>query len=255
MLRLFPLLVLTACGPSRTDVKEAEEQSDYHYDLAYGHYMDPAQANADAAIQEILTALKHNPKSARAHMLAGVIFMGRERYIDAEQHFKAALVEKPDYYDVQNNLGAVYLATERWDDAIGLFDALAGNLNYKNPGNAQNNLGWAWYQKGNLAKAKTHFHSAISLAPKLCPPYNNLAMVHIEQNRAERAKKYLGRAIKRCPTYAEPHFHLGRVLFRERNLPAARERFTRCLRLAGESPLADRCENRLKGLPPVAVKR
>ncbi len=255
MLRLLPLLFLAACGPSRSDLKAAEQESDYHYDLAYGHYMDPAQSNADAAIQEILASLRYNPKSARAHMLAGVIFMGRNQFIDSERHFLAALAEKPNYHDAQNNLGAVYLATERWTDAIALFEKLAGNQNYKNPGHAQNNLGWAWYRKGDRAKAKTHFRGAISLAPKLCPPYNNLAMVYIDENRPDRAKKYLRRVIRRCPVYAEPHFHLGKVHVRERDLVEARKRFARCLRLAGESPLADRCENRLKGLPPMALRR
>ncbi len=255
MFRALLALSLVACGPSRSDVQEATEQGEFHYELAYGHYMDPANSNADAAMQEILTSLRHDPRSPRAHMLAGVIFMGRERYLDAERHFKTAVAYKPDYYDAQNNLGAVYLATERWDDAIALFKGLAGNLHYKNPGHAQNNLGWAWYKSGDAKQARTHFHLAIKLSPKLCPAYNNLAMVYIDGERFDRAKKWLGRVVKRCPAYAEPHFHLGRIQAREGDLAEARKDFERCLDLSGESSLADRCEARLKSLPPVASRR
>ncbi len=194
-------------------------------------------------------------RGPQAHVLAGLVFMGRERYLDAEKHFKTAIEQKADYYDAQNNLGTVYLATERWDDAIALFEKLAGNLRYKNPANAQNNLGWAWYQKGEEKLARAHFHSAIKLAPKLCPPYNNLAMVLIDQGRLERAKKWLGRGSRRCPAYAEPRYHMGRILSTQRDLAGARKEFERCVKFAGESPLADLCEQRLRGLPPVARKR
>ena len=141
MLRAVLALSLVACGPSSGDVKRTEDDATFHYDLAYGHYMDPVKANAEAALQEVLRALELNWKYPQAHVLAGLVFMGRERYLDAEKHFKAAIEQKADYYDAQNNLGTVYLATERWDDAIALFEKLSGNLRYKNPGNAQNNLG------------------------------------------------------------------------------------------------------------------
>ncbi len=157
--------------------------------------------------------------------------------------------------NAQNNLGATYLAMGRWDDAIPIFEKLAGNALYKSPGLALNNLGWAYYNKTDLKKARFKFLEAIAMAPKLCPAYNNLAMVQIDEGRLEKAKKTLERGIKRCKSYAEPHFHLGRVAHRQGDLEGARKHFGRCLELAGDSHLADRCEQRLKALPPSVGRR
>ena len=40
----------------------------------------------------------------------------------------------------KNNLGAAYLASSRWDDAIKVYQELVGNIMYGTPGNGHNNL-------------------------------------------------------------------------------------------------------------------
>ena len=249
-LLLAVALPLAACGPSREQVKKQQEQAKYHYDLAYGHYFDQQKANADAALQEVLVSLDLNPDESKTHLLAGLIFMGRESWIDAERHYKRAIELQHDNFLAQNNLGAVYLATERFDEAITAFTALTSNVLYVTPGHGHNNLGWAWYKKGDLEKAKRHFRLAINLSPQLCPAYNNLGLVYFDEGNMAKATRYLERGLKRCTTYAEPNFHLGRVLARQGHIHDARIHFARCLELAGESALADRCERLLNTLPP-----
>ena len=248
-------VTLGGCGGGKKALKERQDQAEYHYDLAYGYYFDSNKANADAAMLEVQHSLDLNEENPDAHLLAGLIFMGRMRYLDAERHFKRALQLKPDFRYAKNNLGATYLAMERWDDAIKLFEALVADVLYARPGHGHNNLGWAWFQKGDMKRARRHFMTAIQLAPKLCQPYNNLAMVYSKQEQYERAKKYLERAIKHCANYAEPHYHLGRLHIRRGEVGDARDQLQKCLKLAGETRLGDKCGSLLSSLPPVKGRR
>ncbi len=239
-----------ACGPSRGEVKAQKEQAKYHYNLAYGHYFDTKNPNADAALQEVLASLQLDDTDPEAHMLAGLVYLGRQGYLDAERHFRRAIELEPDHFKAHNNLGATYLAMERWDDAIGVFAPLVRQQRYTTPGIGQNNLGWAHYKKGDRTAAIQHFKTAISIAPDLCPPYNNLGLAYMEDGLLEKAVRYLERGLKRCPRYAEPHFHLARVYGRQGDVAAARAALVRCMELAGETDLADRCERQLRALPP-----
>ena len=243
------------CGPSKKEVKAVKERAEYHYNLAYGYYMDSTRPNnVDAAMHEILQSLKAKPNYAKAHFLAGVIYLGRGIHVKAIGHFKRAIQLKPNYYAAMNNLGTAYLASARWSDAIKIYQSLIGKVMYGTPGHAHNNLGWAYYKLGKFKDAYRHFAAAVNLAPQLCPAYNNLALVLIEEKRFERAEKYFGRAIKRCPKYAEPFFHLGRIAIKKRDGASALSHFKTCLKYSGDTPLNERCQQSIRALTAGAVQ-
>ncbi len=248
MLLLMLFAGLVGCGPSQSELKAIDDRATYRYNLGYGHYMDATTVNVDAALQEVLAALRIKEDYPEAHLLAGIIYLGRGLHLNAIRHFKRAVEIKPDFFMAKNNLGAAYLAAERWEEAVGIFNELVGNILYASPGHGHNNLGWAYYNMGKPDQARRHYFMAIQLAPELCPPYNNLGLLLLEQSRLDRSAKYLKRAIKRCPSYAEPNFHLGRLAMRRGDTGSARARFRRCLELSGDTPLAERCEERLKAL-------
>ena len=237
-----------ACGPSQQELTQTKQEAVYHYQLAHGFYFDRKGANGDAALQEVLKSIAIDPDNADARLLAGLVFMGRERYLDAIGEFKRAVELRPKFHFALNNLGATYLALGQWDEAIAVFDQLVATITYSTPGHGHNNLGWAHHQKGDREAARRHYLAAIQLAPALCPPYNNLGMLWLEAAELDRAEKYLRRGIKRCPSYAEPYFHLGRLNARRAQPREAVSNFKRCADLSGESPLADRCQSRLASL-------
>lgn len=245
------LCVLTACGPSRAELKEKHAQAEYHYQLAFGYLFDPniAVRDAEMALQEALKAVETEPTHPEAHFLYALILMGRERYLEAVEHYQRAIALKPDFYFAQHNLAATFLAMEQWDDAIKVLEPLVANAHFTTPGNGYNNLGWAWYRKGDRVQARKNFVRAIQLAPKLCPAYNNYALLLIDEGNIDKAKENLTEAIRRCPSYAEPYFHLGQIQVRNSEALLARQSFKKCLNLSGDTPLADRCTRQLKLLP------
>ena len=136
------ILFLVSCGSSRQEVQERLEKGRYHYNLAYGHYFDASRPNADAALHEVLKSLQLHPEYPEAHMLAGLIFLGREMHLQAIKHLKRAVELKPEFYAAQNNLGAAYIAASRWNDAISVYDGLVGNLMYSTPGHGTRTGTW-----------------------------------------------------------------------------------------------------------------
>ena len=62
-------------------------------------------------------------------------------------------------------------------DAIAVFQELVGEIKYATPGHGHNNLGWAWFKKGNFEKAEKSFRMALTMNPRLCQAYNNLGQV------------------------------------------------------------------------------
>ncbi len=250
-LLLLLIVALAGCGPSRAEIQEREDQGKYHYDLAYGYFFDAQNQQGEQALVEISRSLEFNEKNADANLLAGLIFQGHGRHLDAVQHYQRALDLNPELYYARNNLGTAYLALERWDDAIAALTPLALEIRYDQKGHVQNNLGWAFYKKGDSLKARDHFYKAITQAPKLCPAYNNLGLLLIEADELTKAEKHLRQGLQICPTnYAEPWFHLGRVQLRQGDPKGAEQSFKQCLKFGGMSPLADRCEQQLR---PLAV--
>jgi|JI10StandDraft_1071094.scaffolds.fasta_scaffold37117_6 type IV pilus assembly protein PilF len=250
-LLLLLIVALAGCGPSRAEIQEREDQARYHYDLAYGYFFDAQNQQGEQALVEIARSLELNEKNPDANLLAGLVFQGHGRYLDAVRHYQRALELNPELYYARNNLGTAFLALERWDDAIATLTPLSLEIRYDQKGHVQNNLGWAFFKKGDSLKARDHFYKAISQAPKLCPAFNNLGILLIEADELPKAEKILRQGLQICPTnYAEPWFHLGRVQLRQGDPKGAEQSFKQCLKFGGMSSLADRCEQQLR---PLAV--
>ena len=106
------------------------------------------------------------------------------------------------------------MADGQYDAAIQVYEDLTKNIMYATPGNAHNNVGWAWYQKGDLVKPARYFLSAINLAPRLCVAYNNLGIVQSKQGQpAPGFEEFFERAAaENHPRCADTHYRLGHPL-------------------------------------------
>lgn len=247
LLVVLGLLGLSCGGAQRVD-DEAMEQSEYHYQLAVGHF----QAHeVPIAIRELLESLNYNPENPDAYFLLGFIYHGRRDYATAIQHYREALRLRPNWHEVENNLGVIYLEQREWGMAEALYRRLVQVPTYQTPGHAFNNLGWALYNQGERHEARENFQLAVEYQPEHCVAWNNLGMVQEELGDARNARRSLEQAIRRCSRYVEPRYRLGVMLYRQgEELRRAHELLTECVDLEPESRWGDRCREFLALQPP-----
>lgn len=234
----FALTALVACTGSQARDDIALQQSDFHYQLAIGHYH---ASETPIAIRELMTSLELHPDNVDALYLLAFIYQGRRDYAESERLYEQALAIQPGRNDIKNGLGTVYLQTERWYDAEELFRALTRVPTYSTPGHAYNNLGWALFNQGRVSESLEQFELAIEFQPELCLAYNNRGMAEETLGSVRSALESFGAAIRECPNYAEPLYRRGVLRWQLERYDDALEDFDACYEEAPQSDVGRRC--------------
>ncbi len=231
---------LYGCGAAAEEIRRAE-QAEFHYKLANNYFYD---RNMVMAMREGYTALEHDPDHPDTHHLLGFIMFGRKQYADAIMHFQKAIAGRDKFYDAIANLGAVFLAQKRWEEAIEQYEQLTREQLYPTPDLAHANLGWALFNLKRYGEAREQYRLALFLNPQLCLAYNNLGLLYEATGDYGEAIESLERAAEQCSKYAEPHFHLGRLFLKTGRHGDASRAFSRCHELEPKTSLGRRCEAR-----------
>jgi Tfp pilus assembly protein PilF len=221
------------------------------------------------ALEELLKAVELNPKNADAHNLLGLCFLrrgaeaeemslraqclkGEELSLEkqemdghfkkAEEQFREAIRLKPQFSEALNNLAVVELHFGRYDEAIGHGEQALANIIYREPFEAEGNLGLAYLNKHDYARASKQLRQALFEQPQFCVGRYRLAKVYYEQQDWDRASEELEKVVgdKACPI--QEAFHLaGMVALRRQDRLRAVEMFQRCVQLAPKSCIAKEC--------------
>lgn len=151
----------TATGPAArgTDGPAATSTSD---DVTKGTALVKA-GDWNGARVSFEAAIKKNPKQADAHYYLGLVMDKTGDRSAAEKSYKTALDLQPDLQEAAENLTAIYIETQKFDDAI----VLAKKALARNAKNAemQLNLAIALSGKGDVDGASKAFDGAVKLAP------------------------------------------------------------------------------------------
>ena len=237
VLALLSVAIGCGGGPQQRE-QEATHQSDFHYQLAVGHYH---AREAPIAIRELLAAIELDDENIDAIYILGYIYQGRRDYVEAERLYRRALEIDAERYDIRNSLGTILLQKEMWEEAEDLFRGLTRVPTYVTPGHAHNNLGWALFQQRRYDEAIEQFEMAIMFQPELCQAYNNQGMAEEELQFVRQAMESYEDAIERCTNYAEPRYRLGAIYWQMGDVEIALELFEECVELEPNSEFGDRC--------------
>ncbi|MCA1828251.1 MAG: tetratricopeptide repeat protein [Myxococcales bacterium] len=206
------------------------------------------EGDSQQALKEYLQSLD-SEETPEAHNGVGLIYawsLGRPG--DGEKEFKRALEMKPDYSEAMTNLGALYIARGRFDEAVPLLDKAARDPLYKSRVLAQSDLGWALYKAGQSEKGIGEIRAALSVAPKYCLGWRQLGTIYSEQGKLDDARSAFGRYAEECPEVPDAHLQSGKVLARQSKAAQARAEFERCAVVKDEKdkPVAAECAKFLK---------
>lgn len=201
-------------------------------------------------------------KASRAH--------SEGRLSEAEQGYLKVLKRKPEWGQVLNALGTVYLDQSQPDQAESVFEK-AANLSppylsacynlarlkqqdndhksavtmYKTIleeqpeyGEVWNNLGVAYRETGDQDEAIACFQKAVKFTPGMAEAWNNLGVAQDECNMFKEASTSYRKAIEIYPDYTSAHFNLGSSLQKLKQCKEAEEHYKKVLEIKPDDEAA-----------------
>jgi len=223
--------LLAACATS----EEAKQKANIHFRLG-SEYLQ--KGDPTSALREFLEAEKLNPDDALVQYGLGSALNAKGRFQEGLQHYRKALEIDPKFTEVHNAMGSTYLELGQWDNAIREFEITLKDLLYLTPFYVENNLGWAYYKKGDLPTAIGHYRRALSMKPDFGLAYYNLGLAYKENKQTEEAIAAMRSAIDYVPNLLDAHLQLGILCFNSGKRVQAQKAFEEVVRLAPKSDSA-----------------
>lgn len=173
------------------------------------------------------TALSAPPIRGKIHYTLGYYYAVEQRYQQAEEAYRQALVYQPEHVSARNGLALVYEQSGRLAEAETLFRAcleLAPHYIYP-----YFHLGRLLHKLGRNAEAATVYEQAIALRPTSAEGYIRYGAFLTGVGDWPAAERMLRRAVQLDPFQAEAHAGLGVLLRRQGALGAAEEHLTQAI--------------------------
>ncbi len=243
---LAAAIFLAGCATSRQD----RERAASHVTMGTA-YLGSEQFSP--ALREFLIAQRLSPNDPEIHYYTGLSYYGTGLKEEAQQQFKTALSIKQDYSEAHTYLGIIYLEKGLYDRAIEEFDRALSNMLYETPAIALNNIGWAYYKKGDPQTALTKYEAALRREP------NTVIRPLIQQNRGiaylaghniDKAIYYLKKSIDRAPGRADARYWLGISYLEGGNREKAIQELRLAIKTNPESEFGLKSREKLDSLVP-----
>ncbi len=165
-----------------------------------------------SALKEFLAAQSLSQDDPEIHYYTGVSYYGIGLKEKAKKEFKTAVLLKPDYSEAYNYLGNIYLEESLYDNAIKQFELALANIFYETPAIVLNNIGWAYYKKGDCKTALAKYESALKREPRtMIAPIiqKNMGIAYLADHNIVKAMRHLKRSIEMAPGMIESRYWLG----------------------------------------------
>lgn len=224
------LVVLPALGGCLSAAGRNDAQ--VHYMLGVSYLKEP---NLPLALKEFQLAAKLNSSDGDIQIALGQTYHTMKAYVDAERHYKRAIDLNDQNPIYQNNLAALYLDMQRWDDAIRFFRQSANNLLFTNPEIALAGIGYAYLQKGEYLTAVSNFKDAIKSNPSYALARQRLAETYEKLGKNDLSVAEYQEVVKLTPADPQAHYRLAMALSKGKQPNRSIASFQEVLRLAPNS--------------------
>lgn len=188
---------------------------------------------AEGVYREILQVAPGHPDVLHFY---GVLHHQRGDTENGCRMIARALALAPDYLDAHNNMGNIYLETDRPAEAEACYRKVI-SLDDTNAG-AYNNLGSVLRALGRPEEARRAYERAIALAPEFAAPHMNMGHLMKRQGRLAEAAAHYAHCILLDPEHAAIKRHLGVALTCLGRLEEAADVFSQWLESEPDNPEA-----------------
>lgn len=249
------LLALAGCAGPATEANQ--QGARIHHDIGINS-LD--RGDMRGALSELLIAVDLDPQNPQVHQALGLVFHAMGHSDDALEHYKKALELKPGYSEAHNNLGILLIDLGRYDEAIDHFKKALADILYQTPSLAEGNMGWAWYKKGDVEKARMHLRNAVAQNARFCRGYLWLARIGVDRSDGPDVVANGRRFEKHCMNDAavaktlpaeyvrEMQYYLGVGYLKQGDRESARKAFAACGVVDAAGEFAPKCVSSMRSL-------
>jgi type IV pilus assembly protein PilF len=263
-------LVPGCAGSDKRSPEDLLDSADNHYEIALGSAQN---GSFDDAKKQLELALETVPEHGNAHYLFGLIKLHEGRtvieFLESEMCLLDAAAEAqrlradelhrsahesfgraalsfdpndPSLGRAYNSMAVISLYFHDYERAKQELDHALDAQFYTEKYSALANLGWAYYEQGDLIGAMTELRQSVLMNPDYCVGRYRLAQVYLDADMTEQALEEAERVTsdERCPIQ-DAHRVAGIARMRLGLADGASEAFETCLQLAPRSCLANAC--------------
>ena len=158
------------------------------------------------ALDAVETLTKDYPKEPLLYNISGVCYKAIGQLEAAVKSFEKALAIKPDYAEVNYNLGLTLQELGQLDFAVKCYE----NALVVNPEHAEahNNLGVTLKELGQLNDAVKCYKKALAIKPEYTEAHSNLGNAFKELGQLDDAVKFYEKALAVNSDHSESHYNL-----------------------------------------------
>lgn len=177
-----------------------------------------------AAKRGYLDILTKNPQHIDALHYLGVLAAEQEDYLFAEECLIKAIKLNATDPTLMLHLANIKKTRGFFADASQLLNKLI--IDYPAYAAAHNNLGIVYYAEERLDEAIAAYQRAIDIQPNYADAYYNLALALTKAKRIEQATNVYHALLTLVPGHAGAHFHYGCLLMQQEKYLEAVEQFS-----------------------------
>lgn len=169
-----------ATAPDPGLVSDNERRGRSHYGVAMNHMKEGRNG---IAIRELQAAQALVPNDPWIDLSLAEAYRLKAKSAEAEQHLKRALQIRPDFHAAKLNLSALYIYTQRYDEAIQLSKELLDDATFPVPWKALTNQGYAYHRLGRNAEARAALEQALEYHQNFWPARLDIAILDETERR------------------------------------------------------------------------
>jgi len=210
------------------------------------------EGNVAEALVHVERALEIDSTNPRAHLLLGLIYLGRAGHAEAETHVRRAielLEARTDFRSVlaeaRNVLGTILIHQRQYGEASTVLRQSATDPLNTAPFYAWGNLGWAYYENHQYDDSLDALRQAVRIQSRFCVGHYLMGQTLFAMERFEPAEDALTLALEadpRCEAYQEAWKLRGETRARLGQNTDAVDDFERCVELGGQTEAGRACQ-------------
>jgi len=245
---LLMVIGMASCATVPVNNTSNKEKARVHVDMGTA-YLKSGQYSS--ALREFISAEKLNPGDPEIHYYLGISYYGIRFDDKAVTQFKKAIDLKSNYPEAHNYLGSIYLKEGLYDKAIKEFQMAISDEMYETPAIALNNMGWAYYKKGDYKTAIAKYNEALTRGPHTNIPFliqKNIGIAYLADNQTSKAIHHLKESLQIAPYIAETHYWLGMTYLKRKEYKKAVQELRVAVEINPESRFGQKAKKHLDSL-------